>query len=453
MTHPTIDQRQPRPRPHRSAHGTAWHRALATLATLAITTGAYADTGADSSTSVATINTESLESMPTRSVDDILKTMVTDGKVSLNIRGRAEIADQEGLDTSQAYTERTRLGFTTGEYNGIYFHIDFEDIRAADDSLYNAAGLNGQPSKTVIADPVDTELNQLFANFDFADLNTTVRVGRQRVKLDDDRFVGNVGWRQNEQTYDAVVVSHTINENLNALYGYVWDVNRIFGPDSDRDLDANTHLIRLAYDDASLGKIIGFAYLIDVDGLAGAAALSSDTYGVRYEATRNLKGDPDGPKLNYVLSWATQSDAGDNTTDYRADYYLIDVKLINDGWFVGGAWEVLGSDDEMASFQTPLATGHSFNGWADVFLTTPADGLEDTYVYLGGDLPGGYKGKAVYHWFDPEDGSRDFGEEIDAVVSKKLSENATLLAKYAYYNGDDAFADRVKFWLQLTLNY
>ena len=97
---------------------------------------------------------------------------------------------------------------------------------------------------------------------------------------------------------------------------------------------------------------------------------------------------------------------------------------------------------------------HKFNGWADVFLTTPADGLEDTYVYLGGDLPAGCKGKAVYHWFDPDEGSADYGEEIDAVISKKISDHADLLAKYAYYNGDEGvFDDRAKFWLQLTLSY
>ncbi len=454
MTQTQGNDRRPRPRPHRPTRGVSVGSALALLSLLGVTAGVYAEQPlVDSPSPVATVDAAALETIPTRSVDDILKTMVEEGKVHLNIRGRAEIADMDGLDTSQAYTVRTRAGFTTGEYNGMFFHADFEDIRAADDSLYNAAGTNGQPDKTVIADPVDTELNQLFANFNFEDLNTNVRVGRQRVKLDDDRFVGNVGWRQNEQTYDAVVVAHTPNENFSAIYGYVWDVNRIFGPDSDMDLDANTHLIRLAYDDATLGKITGFAYLLDVDGLTGAAALSSDTYGIRYEATRNLKGDEDGPRLNYVLSWARQQDAGDNTTDYQADYYLIDVKYIEDGWYLGGGHEVLGSDDGMTSFQTPLATGHAFNGWADVFLTTPADGLEDTYVYIGGDLPDGFKGKAVYHWFDPEDGSRDFGEEIDAIVSKQISDNAELLAKYAYYNGDDTFADITRFWLQLTLNY
>ncbi len=454
MAQPITDLRRPRPKPHRSAPGPG-HTFLTAIATLAITSGVYAEKATvDAASPVSVIDNAEIERSGFESVDDILKTMFTEGKVSLNIRGRAEIADQAGLETSQAYTVRTRLGFTTGEYNNMYFHIEVEDIRAADDSLYNAAGTNDQPTKTVIADPVDTEMNQFFANFNFEDINTNVRVGRQRVKLDDDRFVGNVGWRQNEQTFDAVVVSHDVNEQFNATYGYIWAVNRIFGPDADLDLDSDSHVIHLSYDDARLGKLTGFAYLLSVDGLAAAPGLSSDTYGVRYEATRDLKGDPDGPKLNYVLSWATQSDAGDNTTDYTANYYLIDVKYIENAWYVGVGYEVLGSDSGTTSFQTPLATTHAFNGWADVFLTTPADGLEDTFVYLGGDLPDGYKGKVVYHWFDPEDGSREFGEELDAVVSKKLTDNATVLAKYAYYDGDDgAFADRAKFWLQLTLKY
>jgi len=457
MTQPNEDHRRPRPRPHRSARSLV-SPLLAALAMLTVTTAVDAKTrsSADSPSPVSVIDSSEIEALPssTRSVDDILQTMAAEGKVSLNIRGRAEIADQDGKQTSQAYTERTRLGFTTGEYNGMYLHIDVEDIRAADDSLYNAAGTNDQPDKTVIADPEDTELNQFFANFNFPGMNASARVGRQRIKIDDDRFIGNVGWRQNEQTFDAVRLDVMPTENVDITYAYIWDVNRVFGPDANKDFESDSHVINLSYDDARLGKITGFAYLLDLDGEATAAANSSDTYGIRYEATRNLKGDPQGPKVKYVFSWANQSDSGDNTDSYDANYYLADVRYIQDGWYAGGGWEILESDNGMGSFRTPLATGHAFNGWADVFLTTPADGLEDTYIYVGGDLPQGFKGKDVYHWFDPDHGSADFGEEFDAVVSKKLSDNATVLTKYAYYNGDDdAFADRVKFWLQLTLNY
>ncbi len=402
---------------------------------------------------VSTVSSEDLEALPPQSFDDILKTMFTEGKVQLNIRGRAEIADQDGKDTSQAYTVRTRLGFTTGEFNGLSFHIDMEDIRAADDSLYNAAGTNNQPDKTVIADPEDTELNQLYANFKLPDYDTDTRFGRQRIKLDDQRFVGNVGWRQNEQTFDAVKLDLMPTDQIDLTYAYLWNVNRIFGPDADRDYESDSHLINVSYRDDVLGKITGFGYLLDFDDEPTAAANSSNTFGLRYEATRDLKGDPEGPKLTYVLSYAHQSDAGDNTTDYDADYFLIDVKYADSGWYIGAGWEMLGSDSGDAGFRTPLATGHKFNGWADVFLTTPDDGLEDTYIYLGGDLPAKFKGKVVYHWFDPNDGSRDFGEEIDAVISRQLSEHTELLIKYAYYDGDGAFDDIRRFWMQMTLSF
>jgi len=428
---------------------------LTACAVLTMTTGVFGETRVgDSAAPIDVIDREDLELSGLQSADDILKTMVADGKVSLNIRGRAEIADQDGFETSQAYTVRTRLGFTSGEYNGFLAHIEVLDVRSADESLYNAAGLNDEPDKTVIADPEDTRLNQFYANYDFEDFDGSVRVGRQRIILDDARFVGNVGWRQIEQTFDAVRLNFMPHEQIEGTYAYIWDVNRIFGPDADRDYESDSHIINLSYDDSRIGKITGFGYLLDFDDESTAAANSSNTYGVRYEATRPLKGDIEGPKIKYVFSYATQSDTGDNSDNYDAHYYLADVKYISEsGCYVGGGWELLGSDDGMAAFRTPLATGHAFNGWADVFLTTPDDGLEDTYIYIGGNLPDGYKGKVVYHWFDPDEGSRDFGEELDAVVSKKISENMDLLAKYAYYNGDAAFADRARFWLQLTLNY
>ena len=34
-------------------------------------------------------------------------------------------------------------------------------------------------------------------------------------------------------------------------------------------------------------------------------------------------------------------------------------------------------------FSTPLATLHKFQGFADVFLTTPASGITDAYGKLG----------------------------------------------------------------------
>ena len=302
-----------------------------------------------------------------------------------------------------------------------------------------------------MADPEDTELNQAFVKYNWKDASTQIVAGRQRIKLDDDRFVGNVGWRQNEQTFDAVTFKSALGEDVSLLYSFVWDVNRIFGPDSNRDFKSQSHLINLSIGGTPVGKVVVFGYLLDLDndfaGQAGAFASSSDTIGVRLTGKADLDGEL---ALAYILSVAHQVDAGDNPTDYEAQYYLIEGKLVHEAGHVGAAYEVLSSDQGMIGFSTPLATGHKFNGWADVFLATPPEGLQDIYLYAGTKLPGDIAAKVIYHWFHSEEGGGDLGEELDVVLKKVLSKNTTALAKVAYFDGDGAaYPDRYKVWFQV----
>ena len=97
---------------------------------------------------------------------------------------------------------------------------------------------------------------------------------------------------------------------------------------------------------------------------------------------------------------------GDNPNDYDAEYYAVDLglKTPSSASCSALATRVLGSDDGNFAFRTPLATLHKFNGFADVFLVTPNDGLEDIYVYYGFAFPKEWKlkGKMVYHFFNTE---------------------------------------------------
>ena len=382
-------------------------------------------------------------------------TSITTGKVHVDLRLRYEYVDQDGFDDAHAVTNRIRLGYTTAPWHGLTFLIEGEDIRAFDDDRYNAAGLNSNPGKAVVADPEDSELNQLWANYDWTEPRIAFKVGRQRIKHDDDRFLGNVGWRQNEQTFDAARASWVIIESVTLDYAFIWDVNRIFGPDADRDFDSESHAIRAAWDmPAGVGKVIGFAYLLDLEnnGVAPTGAFfSSNTYGIRYEGSFDLGDDFD---LGAILSYARQSDAADNPTGYDADYYRLEAWLTcRDLGALGIGYEVLGSDDGLASFQTPLATGHAFNGWADLFLTTPPDGLEDIYIYARTTLPFNISAAIYAHWFEADDGGGDFGEEIDAVLSRKMNANWTVLAKLAVFDGNDPFPDTTKIWLQTEFTF
>ncbi len=375
---------------------------------------------------------------------DSLWEALSEGDVLLNLRARAEIVEQDGTDTAQAYTERLRLGYETGSFHGFSLLAEFEDIRSADESLYNAAGLNGEPNKAMVFDPEDTELNQFLARYKSEYVN--VVAGRQRLLLDDHRFVGNVGWRQNEQTFDAYTVSSTRIPDTSLLYSYVDDVNRIFGPDSGRDFESDSHLLNASYSGLPVGKLTAYSYFLD---FPNADANSSNSFGARLTGSQEVASDFD---LRYAAAYAYQVDAANNPNDYEAHYYSAEGVIAKKGLGrLGVGYEVLGSDHGNFAFRTPLATLHKFSGWTDLFLVTPPDGLEDVYILAGVDLPFGIQSLAVYHFFFSEDRSRDLGGEIDAVMSKTFADRVTVLGKLAIFHSESELPKTQKFWVQVEL--
>jgi len=84
-------------------------------------------------------------------------------------------------------------------------------------------------------------------------------------------------------------------------------------------------------------------------------------------------------------------------------------------------WEQLGSDNNI-SLQTPRGTNHAINGWAEKFLVTPPNGIQDLYGILSARLFG-VKIAALYHHFDSAVGSIDYGHEIDTLVVKKFAKH------------------------------
>ena len=71
------------------------------------------------------------------------------------------------------------------------------------------------------------------------------KVGRQVITLDDHRFVGHVGWRQDRQTFDAVSAKYAATDNLELFYSYLYKRNRIFAEAAD--LDSKDFLLNVGY--------------------------------------------------------------------------------------------------------------------------------------------------------------------------------------------------------------
>ena len=98
----------------------------------------------------------------------------------------------------------------------------------------------------------------------------------------------------------------------------------------------------------------------------------------------------------------------------------------------------------------------AFNGWADLFLTTPPAGLRDYYATVGTTfgvpfLPG-FKADLTYHEFDSDFGGLEYGSEWDASLGFKLGVVA-LLAKYARYDASGFAVDTEKLWLQAEVGF
>lgn len=393
--------------------------------------------------------------MKEKSVLDDFTDAIVGGQFKIDLRLRFEHVNDESPSPPStpgrrgqgyAFTERLRLGYGTKPLYGFSVYGEFEDIRAANPDDYHD-GVNHNTTEALIADPPDTELNQGYLKYEYEKMFTFIG-GRQRIKLDDDRFIGNVGWRQNEQTFDAFTFKVTPIEKLDIYYGYIFNVNRIFGEDADLDFQSDSHIINASYTVAPWLKVVGFGYLLDFDN---SPVNSCNTFGFRLTGTYAFD---ETWSASYIGSFAHQTDAGDSPLEYEANYYLIDGSVTRKGWGTAGiGYEVLGTDDGVASFRTPLATGHAFNGWADVFLTTPPQGLRDLYFYAATTLPWEIKGKVVFHIYDGVEDGPDLGQEFDIVFSKAITKNITILAKYADYWSDLGPADRRKVWLQVEFKF
>jgi hypothetical protein len=308
---------------------------------------------------------------------------------------------------------------------------------------------NGKTAFPVVADPENIELNRIQLQYSGIK-KTLVTVGRQKINLDDQRFVGSVGFRQNEQTFDAARIEFSGIKDVKADIIYARSVRTIFGIDGigfrPGRIDGDNVFANLSYK-TKYGTLTGFAYLVDQDELAVQNfRFSSQTFGGRFAGAKPLN---KVTKLTYAASYARQSDYHRNPNNYSADYIAAELGIEAKGIKLLGGYELLGSSSGRAftSFQTPLATLHKFNGNADIFLTTPPNGLQDIYSTIGYTKSkiGPFDSLGVlatYHDFTSDRLSLNYGDEINLQVVAKLKKY-TFTLKYADYNAR-AFATDTK---------
>lgn len=360
-----------------------------------------------------------------------------------NLRLRYEhVEDDAFVQDANATTLRLRAGVRFKLDNGFNALVEGEGIADAGDG-YNS-GANGRTTRPTITDPEGAELNQAWVGWKNKTVGVTV--GRQRLLFDNQRWIGNSGWRQNEQTFDAISADWKIASDWSARYAYLGRVHRVAGDNAldpkARQRNLDSHLAELAWKHG-IEQVSGYAWLHEDQDVPSA---STETFGVR--ALTDLVRDGNG--FGLALELARQRDYANNPLAFSHSYWLVEPAWTVQGTTLRAGWEHLGGNGTHA-LQTPLATLHAFDGWADKFLVTPAAGLEDRYVGAGGKVGAAkqYDWQVAWHDYRADTGSVHYGREWNGSFGFPVARGVRGLVKLANYQADAFARDTFKAWMQL----
>jgi len=380
--------------------------------------------------------------------------ILNDVKIKGQIRPRVEYVDvvDNGKTAAKSFTARTHLVVSAGllGVENLSATIGLQSVNNFGYTDYAPANTKGNVAYDKIVDPQGAMLSE--ASIDYAMGKTALHAGRSQVNLDNQRFIGTVGWRQMERSYDTVYAANSSVKNLSLLAAYVYGFAGVAGTTTT---DTSSVLLHAKYKVMNELSVTGYGYLL---------SSIHNTYGLALTGKVDM-----GAKLSYRAEYAIQSDATLQTGSAAkpkadANYMNLDLGANISGILAGVNYEVLSGTngtDGKTQFTTPLATGHKFNGWADKFLATPAGGLQDANLRIGYKAKGFGKVLAVYHAFtaDEKMGSEDdLGTEIDAVYVNKIPnvKNLTGLVKLASYAGGKVGGyktDVTKAWVQLDYKF
>jgi len=381
----------------------------------------------------------SLLAVPCFAQDSTLSSVAPRFSGDLRLRYQTLQRDDFTQD-GQALTLRFLGAFEVDLFDKTSFLAEIEGVSALIDEYNDGTG--NRPLFPFIPDPEGVELNRLQIISE-AIPKTRLTIGRQRLALDDWRFIGAFPFRQNNQTIEAVRVETTAFGPGILDIGYFNKVRRPLGGDNIAGVFTGDSFF-VNYNLATpIGRFSAFHYATELEtGPIGPLRQvnSSQTTGARVLGRR----DWDDFSIVWEGSYARQSDFAANPNDYSADYGLAELTLKPKAFTVKLRGEILGSDNGQA-LQTPLASLHRFQGFADQFLRTPDDGIRDYSILVQYDFGeigpfSTVKSFARHHWFEADTDGRNYGRELNLSLKAQLNK-VGLALEYADYKAETFSSD------------
>lgn len=369
-----------------------------------------------------------------------VKDAITQSAVNIHFRYRLEHVDQDNtLSDALASTLRSRITVNSGQLSGFSTLLQVDNVSRLGGDTFNST-VNGQTRYSVVADPIGTDINQALLRYQ-NEQGTNFTAGRQVVNHLNQRFLGGVAWRQNEQTLDGYRLQQKLPANVLAEVGYYHNVNRIFGPkgpQADQKGSFVTGLLQWQIQEGQ--QLSGFIYDFDFDNWASR---SSRTEGVHYLGHfSSLAG------FQLQLSVAKQEDAHNATHAFSHNYHRLHAQYKFSQITVGYGNERLAGDG-ISAFQTPLATLHAFQGFADLFLNTPNRGLRDSWFHISYPFDK-VNLNLAWHEFKTDAGNDKYGTELNLTATYQFTNQVNAMFKLARYQADHFGTDTNKAWFMLS---
>lgn len=377
---------------------------------------------------------------------DSLSEALTSGTRWTNLRLRAENVDEAGMDNrALALTLRGAVGLESAPYKDFTLGLELEGVTPFGVDTYNDT-LNGDTSRPIITDPSGAELNQAWAHYEGLS-GYELRLGRQKLDLGNGRLVGSEPWRQNDRTFDAVTVTRGRQDRLMLTAAYVFNVIGVTNNSSPLgDTESSSLLLHGSYELGKRAVAEAYSYELDLDHPLLPA---TRTVGVRAGGEVDVL----GRGLDFYGEFAKQRDSGDNPGRVDAGYAHLSLGTQFAAITYKIGHEILqGSTVPGNNFTTPLGSVHTFNGLADMFVTTPMLGLDDTYYSMQGDW-GGFQVAATYHQFASYRSSQNYGTELDLTLTKVLASGLRTGLGTADYKADGFGVDTLKAWVWMAYSF
>lgn len=413
------------------------------------------------------LSTLALTTLGTSAQD--LQSALTQGKASLEIRTRYEYDNDDAAqfftapstkvyrpETATALTNRTILGYKTGDFFGVSASLQFLDVSTILGVDNFNDGFNGKTDHAKVSDPHQDRILQGFLAW------KGLKIGRQTLSVDNQRFIGAGAWSQAPKSYTGATFLGNFGLPWMELHaGYLSDV--LLSDGTHRD--ANLRFARVRFTPLKALAITPFYYATDVSAYTPATVPVGTAVTPQSSLQhRGLRADGSWKGLLYEASYAQQRPYRDGT-EAKVPSSLYRMGMLGyqyQGYSLKVVREALES-----GFSTPDASLHGFYGWSDRVATTSTKGLVDSYLQASAKTLG-LEIEAQYHLFKAETDGTKFGKELDLQVNYPLTKSFSVLAKYADYKGDSEATgltgvgsttklylekDLRKFWFQTTYKF